>query len=225
MRRVLRPAFALFIAVVGISTASATVITSNPTITSGGLTFNNFNCSFAPMSSGTVVGGCGSVSVAGAGSGLVFTNGITTNGVGTPDLAVAFAVVGGPVTTIGLSMTDVIAGTETLYIKEDVYAEPYTPSSALLGELTVVCNQTVAGASGCDASSILSDTISIAATSNLYIIKDVSYDGHSGNAVGNITSFTQTFNSPSVAPEPEVVGLFASGLAVIGFVGVRRRRK
>ena len=232
------------IAIAFVSVASSAPLTSATTITTGSITANDFSCSFQPMSSGTVNGDCSNISVAAGTPGtLLFTNGITTSGIGTPDAQVALAVTSTTlITTVGLSFTVTINGPEILDINEQVFAQPYSASESPLANFTVICYAASAGITTCSnytnptqfggssvGETISGDTVtltaSIPASTSLYILKDVGYDGTSTGSVGDITSFSQFFGPEVTTAEPITLLLFGSGLALFGLLRLRCRKK
>ena len=185
-------------------------ITSNPTLSIGGLTFNGFTCS---LSKGGVLAqpsSCGQVNVNTTtvpGTGIEISSGFTAALGSFSDAVINYHVSSNTgINNVGLDFDGSFAGLGIASVSETVYS-----GSNQVGFADVTCGV----ASGCTRT----DNILLNGTyTDLSIKKDINVTAAFGSAQTSIID--QTFSS--TAPEPSSMALFGSGL--VGAAALLRRK-
>ena len=213
---ILGAALAATLAIFG-GAAQAAPITSNPTLSSGALTFSDFTATVTTQ--GAAAPGTASavdVSLLGGGAaGIQISSGFTAlgaPGVNFADAAITYVARGtAGVTSVGLSFDGYFLGLAVASVTEAVYAD--AARSTLLGSMVVTCSL-----AGCN------QTTSVALDGSydvLYITKDINVTAFQGG-IAQSSIITQSFGTTPV-PEPMSLALFGTGLVGLGLV--RRARK
>jgi hypothetical protein len=197
-----------------VSQAAPVSVTTDPTLSVAGLTFNDFSCSITGQGMSSP-GGCGKIKVGTIetpGTGLRFNSGFSATGVffnSFTDAMIDYHVSAGPnlgINKIGLDFNGTFLGFAVASVTESIYS-----GSELVGTGTVSC-----GITGCDRT----DDILLNGTyADLHIVKDIQLNAYLGTS--QISYIDQTFD-PVPTPEPSSLALIGSGF--LGVAGLLRRR-
>ena len=210
-------------ACLSMSVAQAAPVTSNPTFTSGGLTFDTFGISVTktgqafPDANDQV-----NVDLLSGATGVQFSSGFTAQNNGFSDAAINYVVSGATaITSVGLSFDGTFLGQAIASVTETIWAD--AARTILAGRAYVSC--AIAGCS-------LSDVVELNGSySTLYITKDINVSAFEQGDRAQTSIITQTFNPgggpnppPTPVPEPATLALFGTGLAALGLVRRRSRK-
>ncbi len=203
------------VAMIAPAVIQAASISSNPTLSVGGLTFDSFSCSVS--GSGTLVSpsGCGEINVntiTQPGTGIQISSGFFA-AKGSVDAVVDYHVAS-PIalSTVGLYFDGSFAGEAITKVTESVFS-----GGNQVGFASVEC-----GSAGLGAGCSRTDNIVLSGSfTDLYIQKDIFLAaGSMSNASTSVID--QTFSS--AAPEPSSIALMGSGLLAAGAF-LRRKAK
>ena len=190
----------------------ATPVQTDPTLSIGDLTFNQFSCN---VSSGgdSILTGCGQIDVSTIthpGTGIQFSSGFTALGVGFDDAVINYHVSSTTgIGQVGLDFNGYFFDRAISAVTESVFDS----KGQQVGFAKVACG---AAGAGCT----LTDNIALNGFyDDLYITKDINVTALNG--VAQISYVDQTF---AAAPEPSSIALLGSGLLACG-AGLLRRRK
>lgn len=191
----------------------AAPLSSSPTLSIAGLTFDDFSCSITKGGHGSP-GSCGSINVdtiTTPGTGIRINSGFSASGVDSfTDALIDYHVTAGPnlgINKVGLDFNGIFFGWAVSSVTESIYN-----GSNLVGTATVACGLGV----GCDRS----DDILLDGTySDLHIVKDIQLNAYIGTT--NLSYVDQTFD-PTPTPEPSSFAMLGVGL--LGVAGLLRRR-
>lgn len=193
--------------------AQAVPITSNPTLSTNGMTFNNFDVhltrsgllAFPDRSKEIDVSLIGT---SGA-TGIQISSGFTVLGTGFDDAAITYTATSATgIKNVGLSFDGSFFGLAIASVTESVYSD--VNRTQIAGTAMVSCGAFV----GCHHT----DTIALDGIySTVYITKDISVAAAAGLAETSIIN--QTFTQ---VPEPASMAILGAGLTGLGLI--RRRR-
>ncbi len=192
--------------------SQADTVSSNPTLSVAGLTFNNFSCAVTGEGAQTP-SSCDAINVmtiTQPGNGIQFSSGFSTSGKNSfTDAEINYNVssVKG-VDTVGLDFNGNFWGRAIASVTETIFND-----GVEVGKAYVACGS---GNAGCT----MTDNITLTGLfTDLYIQKDIQLDSYARNAGANLSYVDQTF---SAAPEPSSIAMLAGGL--LAGVGLLRRR-
>lgn len=192
--------------------SQATTVSSNPTLSISGLTFNDFTCN---VTKGGVAspGGCGQIAVSTItqpGTGIQFSSGFTAGSLGFvsfDDATVNYHVTSSTgLDRIGLDFNGTFYGYAVSSVSETVYND-----GKQVGFASVACGTET----GCNRQEYVSLDGSY---NDLYVTKDINVSSYLGLA--QISFVDQTF---ATAPEPASFAMLGIGLLGAGLL--RRRSK
>ena len=192
---------------------NAATVTSNPSLSVNGLSFDNFTCSISKGGLGAQPSSCNQINVntiTKPGYGIEFSSGFTTGFINSFDDAVLHFDVSSTdgISAIGLGFNGTFLGLGVSSVTEQVYH-----GEQLVGSASVTCS--IIGCS--QTENILLDGI----YNNLHVIKDINVNS---NILGlaQISNIDQTFTT---TPEPSSTALLGTGLFAAGFFLRRRAAK
>ncbi len=203
------------IAMIAPAVIHAAPISSNPTLSVGGLTFDSFSCSVSEKGTLVTPSGCGQINVntiTQPGTGIQISSGFFA-AKGSVDATINYHVFSPTaLSNVGLYFDGSFAGEAIASVTETVFS-----GGNKVGFASVECGSAGVGA-GCSRT----DNIMLSGSFNdLYIQKDIFLAaGSMSNAKTSIID--QTFSS--AAPEPSSIALMGSGLLAAGAF-LRRKAK
>lgn len=190
--------------------ASSVPVTTNPSLSIGGLNFGGFDCSISKGGIFETPSHCNQINVetiTNPGVGLSFSSGFLAAPASFDDAVIKYQVSSNAgINSVGLDFNGTFWGWAVASVTESVFN-----GNQLVGFAQVSCGSDV----GCNRT----DNIVLnGAYNNLYIEKDINVSGYLGTAEASIID--QTFGTD--APEPASLALFGAGL--LGVAGWLRRR-
>ncbi|HEX4170005.1 MAG TPA: PEP-CTERM sorting domain-containing protein [Bryobacteraceae bacterium] len=193
-----------------ISHASPVLVTSDPTLSIGGMTFNDFTCSITKGGFIATPSNCSQIKVGTIttpGTGIEFNSGFSAAFGSFDDAVLSYKVSSDTgISNIGLNFDGDFLGLAVSSVVETVFS-----GGTEVGQATVSCSPF-----GCNDS----DTISLNGSyNNLSVEKDI-YVGASYIGIATDSIIDQTFDAS--APEPSSFMLL--GTAFLGVGGLIRRR-
>ncbi len=191
-------------------------VTSNPTLTTGNLSFGGFSCTLSQYGAATP-GSCNNIDVstiASPGNGIKFVSGFSAFGKDAyTDAQIDYNVSSTTgISKVGLFFNGDFYGKAIAAVTESIYND-----GAQVGFAEVACG---AGEAGCTQS----DEIQLSGSySNLSVQKDIFLASYSGNSGSYASYIDQTFNDATPTPEPASIAMLGTSLLGAGLL--RRRAK
>ncbi len=190
----------------------AATISSDPTLSVGGMTFSNFTCSVSKGGIVATPSNCGQINVdtiTAPAMGIQITSGFTAAAFSFDDAVITYHLTSDTgISNVGLSFNGFFLGMGVTSVTESVFS-----GNQLVGFATVACGSPSLGAT-CDRT----DNIMLNGTyTDLHIEKDINVTAAAGIAGASIVD--QTFTA---TPEPSSMALIGSGL--LGAFGLLRRK-
>ena len=200
------------VAVLSPLASQASSVTSNPTLSVAGLTFNDFSCSMTKGGIFATPNSCGKINVntiTSPGNGIQISSGFNAALGSFDDAVINYSVSSNaPINTVGLDFNGTFEGMAISSVTETVFSGGRQVGFAQVSCSTFGCSRT--------------DTISLDGPySSLNIQKDIYVGAALGVAQTSIID--QTFGTDAApTPEPSSMALFGSGL--IGAAMLFRRK-